>query len=145
MGDNSIKYSSPGNLISFEINKNYSISNFNVDESLLDKNQKELLEEMIVSSMNDAISKVKDLNVSDDNKNDNYKNPFNAFNMKDMDKAFADITKMTTIKYDENGKPIINISLDAINPDIISRVNDMINNTNNNNDDKDKNWAVLIL
>ncbi|MBW5382820.1 YbaB/EbfC family nucleoid-associated protein [Brachyspira pilosicoli] len=139
MGDNSIKYSSPGNLISFEINKNYSISNFNVDESLLDKNQKELLEEMIVSSMNDAISKVKDLNVSDDNKNDNYKNLFNAFNMKDMDKAFADITKMTTIKYDENGKPIINISLDAINPDIISRVNDMINNNNNNNDDKDKN------
>ncbi|WP_157148722.1 YbaB/EbfC family nucleoid-associated protein [Brachyspira pilosicoli] len=139
MVDNSIKYSSPGNLISFEINKNYSISNFNVDESLLDKNQKELLEEMIVSSMNDAISKVKDLNVSDDNKNYNYKNPFNAFNMKDMDKAFADITKMTTIKYDENGKPIINISLDAINPDIISRVNDMINNNNNNNDDKDKN------
>ena len=135
MSDNSIKYSSPGNLISFEINKNYSISNFNVDESLLDKSQKELLEEMIVSSMNDAISKVKDLNVSDDNKNDNYKNPFNAF--KDMDKAFADITKMTTIKYDENGKPIINISLDAINPDILSRVNDIINN--NNNDDKDKN------
>ena len=138
MSDNSIKYSSPGNLISFEINKNYSISNFNVDDSLLDKSQKELLEEMIVSSMNDAVSRVKDLNV-DDNKNNNYKNPFNAF--KDMDKAFADITKMTTIKYDENGKPIINISLDAINPDIISKVNDIINN----NDDKDKNWAVLIL
>lgn len=135
MSDNSIKYSSPGNLISFEINKNYSISNFNVDESLLDKGQKELLEEMIVSSMNDAISRVKDLNI-DDNKNDNYKNPFNSFNMKDMDKAFADITKMTTIKYDENGKPIINISLDAINPDIISKMNDIINN---NNDDKDKN------
>lgn len=134
MSDNSIKYSSPGNLISFEINKNYSISNFNVDESLLDKSQKELLEEMIVSSMNDAVSKVKDLNV-DDNKNDNYKNPFNAFNMKDMDKVFSDITKMTAIKYDENGKPIINISLDAINPDIISKVNDIINN----NDDKDKN------
>ena len=137
MSDNSIKYSSPGNLISFEINKNYSISNFNVDESLLDKSQKELLEEMIVSSMNDAISRVKDLNVDENN---NYKNPFNA--LKDMDKAFADITKMTTITYDENGKPIINISLDAINPDIISRVNDIINN---NNDDKDKNWAVLIL
>ncbi|WP_295297916.1 YbaB/EbfC family nucleoid-associated protein [uncultured Brachyspira sp.] len=135
MSDNSIKYSSPGNLISFEINKNYSISNFNVDESLLDKGQKELLEEMIVSSMNEAISRVKDLNI-DDNKNDNYKNPFNSFNMKDMDKAFADITKMTTIKYDENGKPIINISLDAINPDIISKMNDIINN---NNDDKDKN------
>ena len=131
MSDNSIKYSSPGNLISFEINKNYSISNFNVDESLLDKSQKELLEEMIVSSMNDAISRVKDLNVDENN---NYKNPFNA--LKDMDKAFADITKMTTIKYDENGKPIINISLDAINPDIISRVNDIINNNNN---DKDKN------
>ena len=136
MSDNSIKYSSPGNLISFEINKNYSISNFNVDDSLLDKSQKELLEEMIVSSMNEAISRVKDLNVDENN---NYKNPFNAF--KDMDKAFADITKMTTIKYDENGKPIINISLDAINPDIISKVNDIINN----NDDKDKNWAVLIL
>ena len=135
MNDNSIKYSSPGNLISFEINKNYSISNFNVDESLLDKGQKELLEEMIVSSMNDAISKIKEMNI-DENKNDNYKNPFNAFNMKDMDRAFADITKMTTIKYDENGKPIINISLDAINPDIISRMNDIINN---NNDDKDKN------
>lgn len=135
MSDNSIKYSSPGNLISFEINKNYSISNFNVDESLLDKGQKELLEEMIVSSMNEAISRVKDLNI-DDNKNDNYKNPFNSFNMKDMDKAFADITKVTTIKYDENGKPIINISLDAINPDIISKMNDIINN---NNDDKDKN------
>lgn len=139
MSDNSIKYSSPGNLISFEINKNYSISNFNVDESLLDKGQKELLEEMIVSSMNDAISRVKDLNIDENN---NYKNPFNSFNMKDMDKAFADITKMTTIKYDENGKPIINISLDAINPDIISKMNDIINN---NNDDKDKNWAVLIL
>lgn len=133
MSDNSIKYSSPGNLISFEINKNYSISNFNVDESLLDKGQKELLEEMIVSSMNDAISRVKDLNIDENN---NYKNPFNSFNMKDMDKAFADITKMTTIKYDENGKPIINISLDAINPDIISKMNDIINN---NNDDKDKN------
>ena len=131
MSDNSIKYSSPGNLISFEINKNYSISNFNVDDSLLDKSQKELLEEMIVSSMNDAVSRVKDLNVDENN---NYKNPFNA--LKDMDKAFADITKMTTIKYDENGKPIINISLDAINPDIISRMNDIINN---NNDDKDKN------
>ena len=130
MSDNSIKYSSPGNLISFEINKNYSISNFNVDDSLLDKSQKELLEEMIVSSMNEAVSRVKDLNVDENN---NYKNPFNAF--KDMDKAFADITKMTTIKYDENGKPIINISLDAINPDIISKVNDIINN----NDDKDKN------
>ena len=131
MSDNSIKYSSPGNLISFEINKNYSISNFNVDDSLLDKSQKELLEEMIVSSMNEAVSRVKDLNVDENN---NYKNPFNA--LKDMDKAFADITKMTTIKYDENGKPIINISLDAINPDIISKMNDIINN---NNDDKDKN------
>ncbi|MEI0531945.1 YbaB/EbfC family nucleoid-associated protein [Brachyspira pilosicoli] len=135
MSDNSIKYSSPGNLISFEINKSYNISNFNVDESLLNKDQKELLEEMIVSSMNDAISRIDTLNVND-NKNDNYKNPFNSFNMKDMDKAFSDITKMTTIKYDENGKPIINISLDAINPDIISRMNDIINN---NNDDKDKN------
>ena len=62
MNENTIKYGSAGNLVSFNMDKSYKISNFNIDESLLSKDQKELLEEMIVSSINEASHKVKELN-----------------------------------------------------------------------------------
>ena len=60
MSDNTIKHSSPGNLISLTIDKSYNITDLTIDESLLTKEQKELLEEMLTSSVNEAISKIKD-------------------------------------------------------------------------------------
>ena len=138
MSENSIKYSSAGNLVSLTMNKSYNITSFNIDESLLAKDQKELLEEMISSSINEAVSKVnelrKKLEEDTDNEREQAKPQPNLFNMnfKDMNQMFNDISKMTSVEY-KDGK--INISLDSITPDMISKMNDMMNNMNNKNDD----------
>lgn len=125
MSENIIKYSSAGNLVSFTIDKNYSISNFNIDESIL--STKELLEEMIVSSLNEALSKIKDMNSSN---SDNSKSNINMNDFKDM---FGDISKMASFKY-ENGKPVLNISLDNLNQDILYKMTEFMNNKNNDKD-----------
>ena len=141
MNENTIKYSSAGNLVSFNMDKSYKISNFNIDESLLSKDQKELLEEMIVSSINEASHKVKELKKKLDDEEDNsieekpkHANPFNM-NWGDMSQMFNDISKMTSVEY-KDGK--LNISLDSITPDMISKMNDMMNNMNNKDDDDKK-------
>ncbi|WP_297206206.1 YbaB/EbfC family nucleoid-associated protein [uncultured Brachyspira sp.] len=134
MNENTIKYSSAGNLISLTMDKSFNILNFNIDESLLMKDQKELLEEMITSSINEAICKVKELKQNTDDELEHTKKDNNPFNMDwgDMNKMFGDISKMTSIEY-KDGK--LNISLDSITPDMLSKMNDMMNNMNNNKDD----------
>ena len=143
MNENGIKYSSAGNLVSLTMNKSYNITSFSIDESLLAKDQKELLEEMISSSINEAVSKVSELRkkLEEDEEEYNHKEKNkqqpNLFNMnfKDMNQMFNDISKMTSVEY-KDGK--INISLDSITPDMISKMNDMMNNMNKNNNDDDK-------
>ncbi|WP_300366969.1 YbaB/EbfC family nucleoid-associated protein [Brachyspira sp.] len=144
MSENSIRYNSAGNLVSLTMNKSYNITSFSIDESLLLKDQKELLEEMISSSVNEAVSKVSELRKkleeedSDDNDNkEKFSRQPNLFNMNfnDMNQMFSDISKMTSVEY-KDGK--INISLDSITPDMITKMNDIMNNMNKNNDD-DKN------
>lgn len=139
MNESSIKYSSAGNLVCLAMNKSYKITSFSIDETLLSKDQKELLEEMIMSSINEAVINVNELRKKskedDDNSEDNNskkEDKSNLFNLKDMNQMFKDISKMTSVEY-KDGK--INISLDSINPDIISKMNDMINNISNKNDD----------
>ena len=141
MNENTIKYSSAGNLVSFNMDKSYKISNFNIDESLLSKDQKELLEEMIVSSINEASHKVKELKKKLDDEEDNsieekpkHANPFNM-NWGDMSQMFNDISKMTSVEY-KDGK--LNISLDSITPDMISKMNDMMNKINDKDDENNK-------
>ncbi|EKV55858.1 YbaB/EbfC family nucleoid-associated protein [Brachyspira hampsonii] len=144
MNENSIKYSSAGNLVCLTMNKSYNITSFSIDESLLAKDQKELLEEMISSSINEAVSKVNELRKKLDDEEDadstaeQVKQKPNLFNMnfKDMNQMFNDISKMTSVEY-KDGK--INISLDSITPDMISKMNDMVNNINNKNDDDNNN------
>ena len=145
MNENGIKYSSAGNLVSLTMNKSYNITSFNIDESLLSNDQKELLEEMITSSINEAVLKVNELRKKleeedSDNEREQSKSQPNLFNMnfKDMNQMFNDISKMTSVEY-KDGK--INISLDSITPDMISKMNDMMNNmnnTDNKNDDDNK-------
>ncbi len=121
------------------MNKSYKITSFSIDETLLSKDQKELLEEMIMSSINEAVINVNELRKKskeeDDNSEDNNskkEDKSNLFNLKDMNQMFKDISKMTSVEY-KDGK--INISLDSINSDMISKMNDMINNISNKNDD----------
>ena len=125
MNDNFIKYSSPANLISLTIDKSYNITDLNIDESLLIKEQKELLEEMLTSSMNEAISKIKELNPNKEDKNN--------FDSKDLNKIFGDLAKMSSVRF-ENGKPILSFSLDSISPDIMSKVNSMMDELDKNSD-----------
>ncbi|PCG18831.1 YbaB/EbfC family nucleoid-associated protein [Brachyspira sp. G79] len=136
MNENTIKYSSAGNLVSFNMDKLYKISNFNIDESLLSKDQKELLEEMIVSSINEASHKVKELNkkLEEDNNTEEKPKQVTPFNMNwgDMSQMFNDISKMTSVEY-KDGK--LNISLDSITPDMISKMNDMMNKMNDKDDE----------
>ena len=124
MNDNFIKYSSPANLISLTIDKSYNITDLNIDESMLIKEQKELLEEMLTSSVNEAIAKIKELNPNDDKA---------KFDAKDLNKIFGDLAKMSSVRF-ENGKPILSFSLDAISPDIMSKVNSMMNELDKNGD-----------
>lgn len=128
MSDNIIKYSSPGNLISLAIDKSYNITDLNIDESLLVKEQKELLEEMLISSVNEAIFKIKELSPSNEDKT--------KFDAKDLNKIFGDLAKMSSVRF-ENGKPILSFSLDSISPDIMSKVNSMMDELDKNKD-KDK-------
>ena len=124
MNDNFIKYSSPANLISLTIDKSYNITDLNIDESMLIKEQKELLEEMLTSSVNEAIAKIKELNPNDDKA---------KFDAKDLNKIFGDLAKMSSVRF-ENGKPILSFSLDAISPDIMSKVNSMMDELDKNGD-----------
>lgn len=128
-----IKYSSPGNLIYLTIDKSYNLLSFNIDESLLLKDQKELLEEMIVSSINEAIDKVTELNGKEDFKET--KTTQFDFNKKDINKVMGDITKLTSVRY-ENGKPVLTISLDSITPDMVSKMTDLIKNNKDNEEDQ---------
>lgn len=128
MSDNIIKYSSPGNLISLAIDKSYNITDLNIDESLLVKEQKELLEEMLISSVNEAIFKIKELSPNNEDKT--------KFDAKDLNKIFGDLAKMSSVRF-ENGKPILSFSLDSISPDIMSKVNSMMDELDKNKD-KDK-------
>ena len=125
MNDNFIKYSSPANLISLTIDKSYNITDLNIDESMLVKEQKELLEEMLTSSVNEAIAKIKELNPIKDDKA--------KFDAKDLNKIFGDLAKMSSVRF-ENGKPILSFSLDAISPDIMSKVNSMMDELDKNSD-----------
>lgn len=127
MNDNFIKYSSPANLISLTIDKSYNITDLNIDESMLIKEQKELLEEMLTSSMNEAIAKIKELNPSKDDKA--------KFDAKDLNKIFGDLTKMSSVRF-ENGKPILSFSLDSISPEIMSKVNSMMDELEKDEEDK---------
>ncbi|MEI0539924.1 YbaB/EbfC family nucleoid-associated protein [Brachyspira pulli] len=143
MNENSVKYSSAGNLVCVTMDKSFNIINLTIDESLLAKEQKELLEEMITSSINEVVSKVKELKAKseeddeDTHTSESNKQAFNPFNMNlsDMNKMFSDISKMTSVEY-KDGK--LNISLDSITPDMISKMNDMMNNMNNKDDDDKK-------
>ena len=128
MNDNFIKYSSPANLISLTIDKSYNITDLNIDESMLIKEQKELLEEMLTSSVNEAIAKIKELNPNDDKA---------KFDAKDLNKIFGDLAKMSSVRF-ENGKPILSFSLDAISPDIMSKVNSMMDELDKNGDKDDE-------
>lgn len=125
MNDNFIKYSSPANLISLNIDKSYNITDLNIDESMLIKEQKELLEEMLTSSVNEAIAKIKELNPIDDK---------TKFDAKDLNKIFGDLAKMSSVRF-ENGKPILSFSLDSISPDIMSKVNSMMDELDKNRDE----------
>ncbi|WP_432633842.1 YbaB/EbfC family nucleoid-associated protein [Brachyspira sp.] len=125
MNDNFIKYSSPANLISLTIDKSYNITDLNIDESMLIKEQKELLEEMLTSSVNEAIAKIKELNPIDDK---------TKFDAKDLNKIFGDLAKMSSVRF-ENGKPILSFSLDSISPDIMSKVNSMMDELDKNRDE----------
>lgn len=127
MNDNFIKYSSPANLISLTIDKSYNITELNIDESMLVKEQKELLEEMLTSSVNEAIAKIKELNPNDDK---------TKFDAKDLNKIFGDLAKMSSVRF-ENGKPILSFSLDSISPDIMSKVNSMMDELDKNSDKDD--------
>lgn len=130
MSDNIIKHSSPGNLISLTIDKSYNITDLTIDESLLTKEQKELLEEMLTSSVNEAISKIKELNYSS---NDKIK-----FDAQDLNKVFGDLAKMSSVRF-ENGKPILSFSLDSISPEIMSKVNSMMDELEKDEEDK-RDW-----
>mgnify|MGYP000675807715 FL=1 len=127
MSDNTIKHSSPGNLISLTIDKSYNITDLTIDESLLTKEQKELLEEMLTSSVNEAISKIKELNYSS---NDKIK-----FDAQDLNRVFGDLAKMSSVRF-ENGKPILSFSLDSISPEIMSKVNSMMDELEKDEEDK---------
>ncbi len=125
MSDNIIKYSSPGNLISLTIDKSYNITDLNIDESMLVKEQKELLEEMLTSSVNEAITKIKELNPNKDDKT--------KLDIKDLNKIFGDLAKMSSVRF-ENGKPILSFSLDSLSPDIMSKVSSMMDELDKNKD-----------
>lgn len=127
MSDNTIKHSSPGNLIYLTIDKSYNITDLTIDESLLTKEQKELLEEMLTSSVNEAIYKIKELNHSS---NDKIK-----FDAQDLNKVFGDLAKMSSVRF-ENGKPILSFSLDSISPEIMSKVNSMMDELEKDGEDK---------
>ena len=118
-----IKYTSAGNLISFTIDKDYKISSLNIDSSLL--TTKELLDEMMTSSINEANERIKELN-TDNNSKEN----INNFNFGDIKNMIGDISKLTNIKY-EDGKPVLTFDLNNINPDILSKFNEIMNNDKN--------------
>lgn len=125
MSDNIIKYSSPGNLISLTIDKSYNITDLNIDESMLVKEQKELLEEMLTSSVNEAIIKIKEVSSDKESKT--------KFDAKDLNKIFGDLAKMSSVRF-ENGKPILSFSLDSLSPDIMSKVSSMMDELDKNKD-----------
>lgn len=125
MSDNIIKYSSPGNLISLTIDKSYNITDLNIDESMLVKEQKELLEEMLTLSVNEAIIKIKEVSSDKESKT--------KFDAKDLNKIFGDLAKMSSVRF-ENGKPILSFSLDSLSPDIMSKVSSMMDELDKNKD-----------
>ena len=135
-----IKHSSAGNLITLTVNKYYDLVDLTIHESMIDLSQKDLLEEMILSTVNEAIDKMIDINEKEIDNNKTETTPFNLdpnkmpdFKNMNMNKMMGDLSKFTSIKY-ENGKPVLTMALDGITPDILMKMMNM----KNNNDDDDK-------
>ena len=135
-----IKHSSAGNLITLTVNKYYDLVDLTIHESMIDLSQKDLLEEMILSTVNEAIDKMIDINEKEIDNDKTETIPFNLdpnkmpdFKNMNMSKMMGDLSKFTSIKY-ENGKPVLTMSLDGITPDILMNMMNM----KNNNDDDDK-------
>lgn len=136
---NSIHVSSSGNLVSVIMDRSKRLLSIEVDDSLLDKSQKELLEEFIASTVNEAVHKVDEMNKDFVAEDDNIKESMphsNMFDMSRVSKIAEDLSKLTSIGKDENGKPMLNIPLDTINPAMIKNMFDMMNKDNNDKDKK---------
>lgn len=136
-----IKHSSAGNLITLTVNKYYDLIDLTIHESMIALDQKDLLEEMILSTVNEAIDKMIEINEKEmnDDKTET-KSPFNIdpakipnFNNMNINKIMGDLSKFTSIKY-ENGKPVLTMSLDGITPDILMNMMNMKNNDSNDDD-----------
>lgn len=92
---------------------------------MLVKEQKELLEEMLTLSVNEAIIKIKEVSSDKESKT--------KFDAKDLNKIFGDLAKMSSVRF-ENGKPILSFSLDSLSPDIMSKVSSMMDELDKNKD-----------
>jgi len=132
-----IKHSSAGNLITLTVNKYYDLIDLTIHESMISLDQKDLLEEMVLSTVNEAIDKMIEINEKEIHHNKTA-TPYNLDPSKmpdlknmNMSKIMGDLSKFTSIKY-ENGKPILTMSLDGITPDILMN---MMNMKNDDNDD----------
>ena len=137
-----IKHSSAGNLITLTVNKYYDLVDLTIHESMIDLSQKDLLEEMILSTVNEAIDKMIDINEKKIDSDKTETTPFNLdpnkmpdFKNMNMNKMVGDLSKFTSIKY-ENGKPVLTMALDGITPDILMNMMNMKNNTDDDDDTK---------
>ncbi len=137
-----IKHSSAGNLITLTVNKYYDLVDLTIHESMIDLSQKDLLEEMILSTVNEAIDKMIDINEKKIDSDKTETTPFNLdpnkmpdFKNMNMNKMLGDLSKFTSIKY-ENGKPVLTMALDGITPDILMNMMNMKNNTDDDDDTK---------
>ena len=84
----------------------------------------------LISLTIDKSYNITDLNIDEElNPNDDKA----KFDAKDLNKIFGDLAKMSSVRF-ENGKPILSFSLDAISPDIMSKVNSMMDELDKNSD-----------
>lgn len=129
-----IKHSSAGNLISLTIDNYYNIKDLNIDASMIAIDQKELLEELIVSTTNEAIDKMLDANGKEmDKEIKDAKLDMSSLNQENLNKMVKDLSQFTSIKY-EDGKPVLNVSLDNITPDILLKMSGLMKDDNDKKD-----------
>ncbi len=129
-----IKHSSAGNLISLTIDNYYNIKDLNIDASMIAIDQKELLEELIVSTTNEAIDKMLDANGKEmDKEIKDAKLDMSSLNQENISKMAKDLSQFTSIKY-EDGKPVLNVSLDNLTPEILLKMSGLMKNDNDKKD-----------
>lgn len=122
-----ITVSSVGNIIEVTMDENEQITDITIKEDAFVKEQKPLIEELIISTVNTAKEKIYEMNASSAGKKDHFNdNSFPTPDGEQMEKIMKDMKSKISVEY-KDGKPVLSVAIDSIDPNMMQNILNIFN------------------